>query len=151
MQHHLISFLKLNLVVSFCIVLFSPTAQAQTMDDQQIILDLEKQRNYAITLHDEKTLSDLLDEAYSGVTASGKVVNKSEQLAIYKSTNSFVTFAAENISITVNESTAVVTGTLSSKTKSGTVIGQTRYIYVYLKRDGKWRIKIGQETVVIKE
>src|SRR5258706_14459143 len=97
MQHHLISFLKLNSVVQFCFALLSYSAQAQTMDDQQIILDLEKQRDYAITLHDEKTLSDLLDEAYSGVTTSGKVVNKSEQLAIYKSTNSFVTFAVENI------------------------------------------------------
>jgi len=143
--------LKLSLLVLVCIALFHLAAQGQTIDDQKLISELEKERNYAIKLGDEKVLSDLLDESFSGVTASGKVVNKAEQLTIFKSTNPFVTFTAENIKITIHETTAAVMGTLVSKTKSGSTIGKTRYLYLYLKTNSKWRIIIGQETVVIKE
>jgi hypothetical protein len=150
MRHYLISLLKLTFLFSLCI--FLPCAvRAQSLDEEKIITDIEKERNYAITLGDEKALGDLLDESFSGVTASGKVVNKSEQIAIYKSTNPYVTFAAENVTVTIYESTATVRGTLVSKTKSGSTIGKTRYLYIYLKKDSKWKIIAGQETVVIKE
>jgi hypothetical protein len=151
MADHQIFFIKPNQIVPLCLVLLSFALQAQTTDDEKIIFELEKQRNHAVAQHDEKTLSDLFDETYSGVTPSGKVLNKSEQLNIYKSTNPYVTFTAEDVSASVYETTAVVRGTSVGKAKSGSVIGQTRYLYVYLKRDGRWRIKVGQETVVIKE
>lgn len=142
--------MKLKLIGLFCLAALS-YAEAQTTDDSKVIYDLEKQRNDAITQGEEKTLSDLLDESYYGVTASGKTVNKFDQLALYKSTNSFITYIAEDVSVNVFESTAVVTGTLVGKTKSGATIGKTRYLYIYLKKEGKWKIIIGQETVVIKE
>ncbi len=138
-------------LISFCIVLLPYSAQAQINDEQKAILDLEKQKNNAITLHDEKILSDLLDEGYRGVTASGKVIHKSEQLSIYKSTNPYVTFTSENVFVNIHESTAIVTGTLVGKTKSGSIIGKTHYLYIYLKKDDKWKIVNSQETVVIKE
>jgi hypothetical protein len=150
MCHRQILFLKLSLL-SFCLALSARPGQAQTTDDSKTIFDLEKQRNYAISLGDEKALSDLLDESYYGVTASGKVINKSEQLTLYKSSNPYVTFTAEDVSVNVFESTATVIGTLVSKTKSGSTIGKTRYLFIYLKKDGKWKIIITQETVVIKE
>ena len=143
--------MKLKLIVAVSVALISFTAHAQTTDDSKVIYDLEKERNSAIASGEEKTLSNLLDESYYGVTASGKVVNKFDQLALYKSTNSFITFTAEDVSVNVFESSAIVTGTLVGKTKSGATIGKTRYIYIYLKKDGKWKIVIGQETVVIKE
>jgi len=146
-----ISFLKLSLPFSFCIALLSCTAQAQETGDQKFIADLEKQRTDAITLGDEKALGDLLDESFTGVTATGKVVNKSEQVAIFKSTNPYVTFTAENMAINVYASVATVTGTLVGRAKSGSVIGKTRYLYVYLKKDGQWKVINSQETVVLKE
>ncbi len=151
MLRHLMRFWKLSLVVPFCVTLLSFTSQAQTPDDSKVIFDLEKQRNYAIAQGEEKVLSDLLDESYYGVTASGQVVNKFDQLALYKSTNPYITFSAEDVSVNVFESTATVIGTLVGKTKSGSTIGKTRYLYVYLKKDGKWKIIISQETVVLKE
>lgn len=151
MQHKLISFLRFTTPFLYFLFVLRSSTHAQTSDEQKIIIELEKQRNYAIALNDEKTLSDLLDETYSGVTASGKVVNKSDQVAIYKSTNPYVKFTAENVFVTVYENSAVVTGTLVGKAKSGSLIGQTRYLYIYIKRGGQWRIKTGQETIVIKE
>lgn len=123
--------------------------KAQT-DDQKIILELEKDRQYAISLHDEIKLKDLLDDSYYGVTATGKVVNKSEQLEIYKSTNPYVTFTSEGVSVTSVEASAIVTGTLVGKTKSGSVVGETRYLIIYLKSANQWKIKMAQETVVMK-
>jgi hypothetical protein len=150
MHQQVTFFLKLG-IFSICFALIPSSGQAQTTDDSKIIYDLEKERNDAIALGEEKTLSNLLDESYYGITASGKIINKFDQLALYKSTNSFITFTAEDVSVNTFESTAIVTGTLVGKTKSGATIGKTRYIYIYLKKESKWKIVIGQETVVIKE
>lgn len=149
MHHHQISLVRL-VILTISSALFTCKLQAQT-DDSKIIYDLEKERLDAIASGEEKTLSNLLDESYYGVTASGKAINKFDQLELYKSTNSFITFTAEDVSVNAFESTAIVTGTLVGKTKSGATIGKTRYIYIYLKKGGKWKIVIGQETVVIKE
>src|ERR1041385_1236863 len=118
MKYNLISFLKLG-IFSICLALLPSTGQAQTPDDSKVIYDLEKERNNAIAAGEEKTLSNLLDESYYGITASGKVINKFDQLELYKSTNSFVTFIPEDVSVNAFESTAIVTGTLVGKTKSG--------------------------------
>jgi len=152
MRQALILGLKLTAVVSFCIGLLSRQLQAQTTaDDQQLILELEKLRNDAIVMGDEKALALLLDDSFRGVTASGVIVNKFQQLSIFKSTNSYVTYTSENVTVNVHAAMAAVTGTLVGKTKSGSVIGKTRYLYIYLKKDGRWKIILSQETVVIKE
>jgi hypothetical protein len=150
MHHNPIPLFALG-IFSICSALLPFTGYAQTTDDSKIIYDLEKERNNAIATGDEKMLTNLLDESYYGITASGKVVNKFDQLELYKSTNSFITFTAEDVSVNAFESTAIVTGTLVGKTKTGATIGKTRYIYIYLKKESKWKIIIGQETVVIKE
>jgi len=131
--------------------LFSLTAQGQPIDDEKLIPQLEKERSYAMQRGDGEVLSDLLDESFRGVTATGKMVNKAEQLTIFKSTNPYVTFTTENVKVTIHESTAAVMGTLVSRSKSGSTIGKTRYLYLYLKTNNKWKIIIGQETVIIKE
>ncbi len=79
MYRHLNSFCKLGIVL-FCVAISISKGQAQTTDDSKVIYDLEKDRNSAIAAGDEKALSNLLDESYYGVTASGKVVNKFDQL-----------------------------------------------------------------------
>lgn len=150
MCYNPISFLMYG-IFSICLALLPIAGWAQTEDDSKIIYDLEKVRQSAIVSGEEKVLNNLLDDSYYGITASGKVVNKFDQLELYKSTNSFITFTAEDVSVNAFESTAIVTGTLVGKTKSGATIGKTRYIYIYLKKEGKWKIVIGQETVVIKE
>ena len=46
---------------------------------------------------------------------------------------------------------AVVTGKLVGKSKAGTVIGQSRFLHVFIKRDDQWKIIEEQSTLVIQE
>jgi hypothetical protein len=139
-----------TIVVLLFFVLQSNSSHGQSTNDEKIILELEKQRNEAIAAHNEAFLSNLLNDTFYGVTASGAVVHKTEQLAIYKTSNPFVIYSADHMLVTMHDNTAVVTGILLGKSKTGSVIGQTRFIYVYFKSDQKWKVTFGQETVVIK-
>lgn len=52
---------------------------------------------------------------------------------------------------TIYGSIAVVTGKVVSKSKSGTVIAQSRFIRIYLKKGEAWKIIESQGTVIIQE
>ena len=139
---------KLLLTILIAISVFA--LYAQTTESQKGILELEKQRTDAIAAHDAAFLSNLYDDAYAGVGASGALVHKAEQLDVFKTRNSFVMYSTEDIVTTVYGSIAVLTGKQITKSKSGSVLGQTRYLLVYSNLSGQWKIVTGQETDVIK-
>ncbi len=148
--YELIPMTRIYFLLAIHFILYKSFAQSQS-DEQKIIMELEKERQHAIAMRDEAKLKELLDDAYYGVTATGQLANKNEQLAIYKSTNSFITNTPENVSVTIVDNSAVVTGTMISKAKSGAIVGQTRFLYVYIKHGNQWKIKMGQETIVMKD
>ena len=140
-----------KLILLLLVLLFNHCIRAQVADDEKIILDLEKQKGSAIILHNDAFLNNLIDESFRGVTAIGSVIHKAEQLEIYKTNNPYVIFSTEELHVSVNNNMAVVTGKLVSKSKSGTVIGQSRFLILYTRRNNQWKITFGQETGVIKE
>src|SRR5262245_38411149 len=121
---------------------------AQTPDEQQI-LDIEVKRSDAIANHDRAFLSSLYDERFHGITALGVTINKQELLDILDSNNPHVVFGTEEMKASIHGDAAVLTGKLISKSKSsGHVLGQTRFIHVYVKRTDGWRILEAQATVI---
>ena len=140
-----------KLILLLLVLLFNHCIRAQVADDEKIILDLETQKGSAITLHNDAFLNNLIDESFRGVTAIGSVIHKAEQLEIYKTNNPYVIFSTEELHVSVNNNMAVVTGKLVSKSKSGSVIGQSRFLILYTRRNNQWKITFGQETGVIKE
>lgn len=141
-----------NLIVCFLLagLPFSDNAQT-TLPEEKILLDIENQRNEAIATHNDAFLSNLYDEQFHGVNSSGAVVQRTMLLEFFKSNNPFVVFSTDEMKAAVYGTTAVVRGKLISKSKSGNILGQTRFLHVYLKKDNQWKIIEGHDTGVIKE
>jgi hypothetical protein len=124
---------------------------AQSGADEKVFLDFEHQLTAAIAEHKEDQLSNMFDVAYHGVTPAGKVVNKIEWLQLLKTNNPFVVFNTEDVKSTMHGAVAVVTGKLVGKSKTGTVIGQSRFMHVLVKKDNQWKIIEEQSTIVIEQ
>jgi len=122
---------------------------AQQTESQKALLEMELQRATAIANHDAAFLTNLYDDAYWGVTSSGEISHKAEQLDTYKNRNTHVVFSNEDVQVTVYGNSAVVTGKQVTKSKAGSTLGQTRYLLVYSKLSDQWKIVMGQETDVI--
>jgi hypothetical protein len=124
---------------------------AQVTADEKALLDFEQQLTAAIADHKEDQLNNMFDVAYHGVTPAGKVVNKLEWLQLLKTNNPYVFFSTQDLKATVHGTAAVVTGRLVGKSKAGTVIGQSRFIHVLIKKDNHWKIVDEQSTIVIEQ
>ena len=124
---------------------------AQSAADERVLLGLETQLTEAIASHKDVFLNNLFDDSYHGVTPNGAVVNKTQWLELLKTNNPYVIFSIEEVKATVLSGTAVVTGKLVGKSKSGTVIGQSRFLHVFVKRSDQWKIIEEQSTLIIQQ
>lgn len=147
-----VNFRMKTLIVCFLLagLPFADNAQT-TSPEEKILLDIENQRNEAIATHNDALLSNLYDEQFHGVNTSGAVVQRTMQLEFFKSNNPFVLFSTDEMKATVYGATALVRGKLISKSKSGNILGQTRFLHVYLKKNDQWKIIESHDTGVIKE
>lgn len=125
--------------------------QAQVTDEQKYLLSIEKQRTDAIAAHDAAFLNNLFDDGFWGVTSSGSIIHKLEQLDLYKDLDAHVVFSNEQVQATVYGNAAVITGIQVTKSKTGSTLGKRRYLIVYSKLSDKWKIVMKQETEVIKK
>ena len=140
-----------KLLISILLTVSAIHCQAQSAGDERILLGLETQLTEAIALHKEAFLINLFDEQYHGVTPNGTVVNKAKWLELLKTNNPYVIFSIDEVKATIFGNTAIVTGKLVGKSKSGTVIGQSRYVHVFVKRSDQWKIIEEQSTLVLQQ
>jgi ketosteroid isomerase-like protein len=136
-------------LICFVFLALSINSIAQGTPDEKALLDFEQQLTLAIAEHKDDKLSNMFDVAYHGVTPNGKVVNKLEWLQQLKTNNPYVVFNTEEVKASVHGGVAVVTGKLVGKSKSGTIIGQSRFLHVLVKKENHWRIIEEQSTIVI--
>ena len=135
------------LLVYALLILTIACCSAQNSHEQKL-LDIEKQRSEAILRHDESFLDELYDDKFQGVTATGQIVNKRKLLEVLSLSNPEVIFSTEEVKAVVYESSGVVTGKLISKSKDGTLLGQSRFMHIYIKNRNEWKIVAGQATVI---
>jgi hypothetical protein len=132
---------------SICILIFFVTP-AFCQEQDQVLLDIEKQRSAAIASHNENYLDELYDNQFRGVAATGAVVTKQQLLEVFKLNNPEVVFSTDEMKAAVYGETGIVTGKLISKSKEGTVLGQSRFIHIYVRKEGNWKLIAGQATQV---
>lgn len=140
-----------KLLISILLIVSAVHCKAQSAGDERILLGLETQLTEAIALHKEAFLNNLFDDAYHGVTPNGAVVNKAKWLELLKTNNPYVIFSIDEVKATVFGNTAIVSGKLVGKSKSGTIIGQSRYVHIFVKRTDQWKIIEEQSTLVIQQ
>lgn len=118
-------------------------------DASASLLDTERKRSDAIAAKDFDLAGSLYDDRFQGVTASGKMLDKEGWLTQVRSNNPHILFSTEDVKATIYGNAGVVTGKILSKSKGGTLIGQSRYMLVYLLDNGQWKAVEGQETIMI--
>lgn len=137
----------------FLIVLFVGLAtigQGQE-SPEQAILKIENQLLEAIVARNHDALASFFDDQFHGVLASGQTVNKTRILEFLETSSPHIILSLDDLKSTVYGTTAIVTGKVVSKSKSGTTIAQSRFIRIYLKKGDAWKIIESQGTVIIQE
>ena len=134
-------------IAFFTLLLASCTAQNENSHEKEL-LELEKKRSEAILQHDESFLDELYDDKFQGVTTAGLIVNKRKLLEVLNLSNPEVVFSTEEVRAVVYESSAVVSGKLISKSKEGALLGQSRFMHIYIKDRNHWKIVAGQATII---
>ena len=118
---------------------------------EQELRELETHWQEALTRRDVAMLDRLMAEDYVLTTVSGEVVNKARVLAEVKSSNATAEVHNTDVAVRVYGDAAVVTGLvlISGRFNNQDVRTQSRYMKVYVKRKGQWRVVAAQATLII--
>lgn len=137
----------------FLIVLFVGLATISQGQEspEQAILKIENQLLEAIVARNHDALASFFDDQFHGVLASGQTVNKTRILEFLETSSPHIILSLDDLKSTIYGTTAIVTGKVVSKSKSGTTIAQSRFIRIYLKKGDAWKIIESQGTVIIQE
>ncbi len=136
-----------------CLLLLSYAMSfGQSADpNNEIMVNLENKRLEAVASRNHEYLVNLYDDSFHGIIASGHEVDKVKMLEFLESYNPYVIQTIENVKAHVFGAIAVTTGKLVNKSKSGSVIGQTRFLHVYQKKAEHWKMIESQGTLIIQE
>ena len=140
-----------NLIYCFLFVTPALISQAQSSGEERTLLGLETQLTEAIAQHNNVFLNNVFDDHYHGVTPAGVEVDKAKWLEMLKTNNPFVVFSINEVRATIFGSTAVATGKLVGKSKAGSIIGQSRYLHVFIKYGDHWKIIEEQSTLIVQQ
>jgi uncharacterized protein (TIGR02246 family) len=122
----------------------------QTSDVEQELRRLETQWQEALTQRDMAMLDRLMADDYVLTTVSGEVVNKARVLKEVKSTNATAEVHNTDVAVRVYGEVAIVTGLvlISGRFNDKEISTRSRYLKVYVKREGQWRVVAAQATLV---
>lgn len=133
----------------FATLLFSLFAGfALAASERDGLIALEYKRSAAIAAHDKAFLDSIYADDFRGVTALGFSVDKATLMEVFTRDNPNTRFTLDELEPRVYGDTAVVMGRLTGRDAQGAILSQSRYMHVYVRKDGKWRIVAGQGTVI---
>jgi len=115
------------------------------------ILELEKERNRAITSGDAAALERMTSDDYTFITLRGELRTKAEIVQGFK-TGAFHYDSRQisDLNVRVYGTTAVVTGrSIQKGSENGKdYSGDYRFTRVYVKQDGRWQTVALQTTLI---
>lgn len=137
-------------ILTMLILLASYHASGQTGGTvEQTLMNMEDQHLLGMINHDKAALATMYDDQFHGVLGSGSRADKNAMLEFLVSGSPHILLSTEEVKVTVYGNTAVATGKILSKGKSGSVIAKSRFIHVLIKRGEEWKIIESQSTVVV--
>ena len=149
------------ILVIFAVIFAAYCAVGQTMNTQanrnrgveQELRKLESHWQEALTQRDVAMLDRLMADDYVLTTVSGEVVNKARVLAEVKSANATADVRNTEVAVRVYGDVAIVTGLvlISGKFNDKDVSTRSRYIKVYVKHQGQWRVVAAQATLIMQQ
>lgn len=144
-----------------CVVLFSPptpvsarapsNAQLSVKSDQEILIQLERDWDAAFHRRDVRFIENVLADEFIATYGDGSRGDKAKELALAASFNQQVDASrVDDFTVKVYRDTAVVwfTQHLVGPKQGQQVEVTTRYIDVFVIRDGRWQCVASQSTKV---
>jgi ketosteroid isomerase-like protein len=148
-----------TILVIFVLISQASFVVGQTMNKEpdrnsieQELRKLESQWQEALTHRDVTMLDRLMADDYTLITVSGEVVNKARVLAEVKSANANADVRNTDVAVHLYNDVAIVTGLvlISGRFNDNDVSTRSRYMKVYVKRQGQWRVVAAQATLIVK-
>jgi len=112
------------------------------------ILAMERDRSAAIARRDTAWLVNLYAPDFRGVAANGRRVDRDALFAVFMQDNPSARFAIDELEVRDFGSTALVTGRLRTLGSGGQVVGESRYLHVYFRRELHWWLVAAEGTAV---
>ena len=112
------------------------------------IVALERQRSAAILSNDMAFLDDLYLDEFEGMTATGFKVDKATLMEVFKRDDPDTVFTIDQFRVHIFGDTAVDMLRLTGRTPAGAIVSQQQLMHVWVKRGGKWRMRLGQGTLI---
>jgi hypothetical protein len=135
--------------MTFCILVFCKPISAQNIKRiTKDVIQMELNRSKAIASRDSLTLDRMYAPDFTGVTALGYTVVKKDLMDLFRRDNSALTFVNDEHKVcVVKRDVAILTGRITATEKAtGKITGQSLYMHVLIKKDGRWQILRGQGT-----
>ena len=124
---------------------------SQKETPEQLLASLEQQRLKAIISHDSVGLASLYDDKYNGVLTNGREVNKAGVVEFQLASNPRVTITIEEVKAFVYGDVGITKGMQVNRSKTGTMLGHSKFIRVYQKNGNNWKIIYSQGTIVAED
>jgi len=115
---------------------------------ERLILALEIERSAAIARRDTTWLASLYAPDFTGVAANGRRIDRPALFQLFGGDNPENRFFIDELMIHGYGTAATVSGRLRMLTSAGDVTGDSRYLHVYLQREGHWWIVAAGATMV---
>jgi ketosteroid isomerase-like protein len=118
---------------------------------QRALLAFEQVRSAAIARHDTATLRTMYADEFRGVAANGLEVDRERLLGVFLLDDPASVFTIDEIAVRSLDragTTAVWTARLTTNGRGGEIVAQSRFVHVYVRRDGRWQILVGQGTAL---
>ena len=113
------------------------------------LLRLERRRSAAIAAHDTAWLATLYAPDFQGVAANGRRVDRAALFGVFARDNPGARFRIDELTVREQANdAATVTGRLQALGADGTVAAESRYLHVYVRRNGRWQLVAAAGTAV---
>ena len=116
---------------------------------QREILAIERHRSAAIAAHDLTWLATAYAPDFRGITAGGMRVDRETLFKVFARDNPDSRFLIDELEIRQLEGVVTVTGRLRTTTTAGEIVGESRYLHVYIRRNGRWAIVNAAGSAVV--
>lgn len=116
---------------------------------QRELLAIERERSAAIARHDTAWLATVYAPDFAGVVANGRRVDRAALFRVFGFDSPESRFLIDELHIRDFGEAATVTGRLRTTTLAGEVVGESRYLHVYVRRDGHWWLVAAEGTAVL--
>ena len=116
---------------------------------ERALVRLERRRSAAIARHDTAWLATLYSPDLRAIAANGRRVDRSALFGVFALDNPSARFLIDELEVReLTPQTATVTGRLRAVAADGSIAPGTRYMHVYVLRDGRWQLAAAEGTVV---